>query len=39
MLDVGQPVNYMNAAEYNVWFKQAYDQFGSLYKTLGIETK
>jgi tripartite-type tricarboxylate transporter receptor subunit TctC len=39
MTDLGQPVNYQNAAEYNVWFKQAYDQFGSLYKTLGIETK
>jgi tripartite-type tricarboxylate transporter receptor subunit TctC len=39
MADLGQPVNYMNAAEYNVWFKQAYEQFGSLYKTLGIETK
>jgi len=39
MSDLGQPVNYMNAAEYNVWFKQAYDQFGALYKTLGIETK
>jgi tripartite-type tricarboxylate transporter receptor subunit TctC len=39
MSDLGQPVHYMNAAEYNVWFKQAYDQFGTLYKTLGIETK
>ncbi len=39
MSDLGQPVNYMNAAEYKVWFKQAYDQFGLLYKTLGIETK
>jgi tripartite-type tricarboxylate transporter receptor subunit TctC len=39
MKDVGQPVNYMGAEEYKVWFKQAYDQFGSLYKSLGIETK
>jgi tripartite-type tricarboxylate transporter receptor subunit TctC len=39
MKDIGQPVNYQNAAEYTVWFKQAYDQFGMLYKTLGIETK
>ena len=39
MSDLGQPVNYLNAADYNVWFKQSYDQFGSLYKTLGIETK
>jgi tripartite-type tricarboxylate transporter receptor subunit TctC len=39
MADLGQPVNYMNAAEYKVWFKKAYDQFGLLYKTLGIETK
>ena len=39
MSDLGQPVMYQNAAEYKVWFKQAYDQFGSLYQTLGIETK
>ncbi len=39
MKDIGQPVNYMNAADYTVWFKKAYDQFGDLYKTLGIETK
>jgi tripartite-type tricarboxylate transporter receptor subunit TctC len=39
MSDLGQPVHYMPAAEYKVWFKQAYDQFGTLYKTLGIETK
>jgi tripartite-type tricarboxylate transporter receptor subunit TctC len=39
MADLGQPVNYLNAAEYKVWFKKAYDQFGLLYKTLGIETK
>ena len=39
MMDLGQPVNYLNAADYNVWFKQSYDQFGSLYKSLGIETK
>ncbi len=39
MKDVGQPVMYMNAAEYKVWFKQAYDQYGELVKTLGAETK
>jgi tripartite-type tricarboxylate transporter receptor subunit TctC len=39
MSDLGQPVMYQGAEEYKVWFKQAYDQFGSLYKTLGIETK
>jgi tripartite-type tricarboxylate transporter receptor subunit TctC len=39
MSDLGQPVMYQGAGEYKVWFKQAYDQFGSLYKTLGIETK
>jgi tripartite-type tricarboxylate transporter receptor subunit TctC len=39
MSDLGQPVMYQGAAEYKVWFKQAYDQFGSLYKTLGIETQ
>lgn len=39
MGDLGQPVDYMNAADYKVWFRKSYDQFGSLYKTLGIETK
>jgi tripartite-type tricarboxylate transporter receptor subunit TctC len=39
MSDLGQPVDYMNAADYKVWFKNSYDQFGALYKTLGIETK
>ncbi len=39
MKDIGQPVMYQNAEEYKVWFKQAYDQFGTLYKSLGIETK
>jgi tripartite-type tricarboxylate transporter receptor subunit TctC len=39
MKDLGQPVLYQNAAEYTVWFKAAYDQFGQLNKTLGIETK
>ncbi len=39
MKDIGQPVMYQTAAEYKAWFKQAYDQFGSLYKSLGIETK
>lgn len=39
MAEIGQPVNYQSAAEYTVWFKQAYDQFGMLLKTLGIEAK
>jgi len=39
MGDLGQPVDYLNAADYKVWFKKSYDQFGELYKTLGIETK
>jgi len=39
MKDIGQPVMYQTAEEYKVWFKQAYDQFGSLVKSLGIETK
>ena len=36
MGDLGQPVDYMNAADYKAWFKKSYDQFGALYKTLGI---
>jgi tripartite-type tricarboxylate transporter receptor subunit TctC len=39
MKDIGQPVMYQSAEEYKVWFKQAYDQFGTLYKSLGIDTK
>jgi tripartite-type tricarboxylate transporter receptor subunit TctC len=39
MKDIGQPVLYQTAAEYTAWFKAAYDQFGQLYKSLGIETK
>lgn len=39
MKDIGQPVMYQGSEEYRVWFKQAYDQFGQLIKTLGIETK
>lgn len=39
MKDIGQPVMYQPAEEYKVWFKQAYDQFGTLYKSLGIDTK
>ena len=39
MKDLGQPVMYQTADEYKVWFKQAYDQYGELIKTLGIETK
>jgi tripartite-type tricarboxylate transporter receptor subunit TctC len=39
MKDIGQPVNYQGAAEYTTWLKGAYDQYGSLLKTLDIETK
>jgi tripartite-type tricarboxylate transporter receptor subunit TctC len=39
MKDIGQPVMYQTGEEYKVWFKQAYDQFGALLKTLNIETK
>ncbi len=39
MKDIGQPVNYQGADEYRVWFKGAYDQFGTLLKTLNIEAK
>jgi hypothetical protein len=39
MKDIGQPVMYMNAAEYKPWFKQEYDRYGELIKTLGVETK
>jgi tripartite-type tricarboxylate transporter receptor subunit TctC len=39
MQDIGQPVMYQDAAEYKPWFRKAYDQFGELYKSLGIETK
>jgi tripartite-type tricarboxylate transporter receptor subunit TctC len=39
MKDIGQPVMYQTGEEYKVWFKQAYDQFGELVKSLGIETK
>ena len=39
MKDIGQPVMYQGAEEYKVWFKQAYEQYGALYKSLGIETK
>jgi tripartite-type tricarboxylate transporter receptor subunit TctC len=39
MKDIGQPVMYQTAEEYKVWFKAAYDQFGALVKTLGIEVK
>ena len=39
MKDIGQPVMYQTAEEYKVWFKQAYDQFGELVKSLEIETK
>ena len=39
MKDIGQPVMYQGADEYSAWFKKAYDQYGTLYKSLGIETK
>jgi tripartite-type tricarboxylate transporter receptor subunit TctC len=39
MKDIGQPVMYMPGAEYRVWAKKAYDQFGELVKTLGVQTK
>jgi tripartite-type tricarboxylate transporter receptor subunit TctC len=39
MSDVGQPVNYMPAEEYKTWFKQAYDRYGVLYKTLVADPK
>lgn len=39
MADIAQPVNYQGAEEYRAWFKAAHDQFGSLLKTLAIETK
>jgi len=39
MKDLGQPVMYQTAEEYTTWFKQAYDQYGQLSKTLGIEIK
>jgi tripartite-type tricarboxylate transporter receptor subunit TctC len=39
MKDIGQPVMYQTAEEYKIWFKQAYDQFGLLVKSLGIEAK
>ncbi len=39
MKDLGQPVLYQNAAEYTAWFKQAYDQYGQLMKTMDIQMK
>lgn len=39
MKDLGQPVMYQTAEEYRVWFKQAYELFGTLIKTLNIETR
>lgn len=39
MGDLGQPVNYMGAAEYKAWLKVQSDKYASLIKTLGIETK
>lgn len=39
MVDLGQPVNFMPAAEYRPWLKAQSDHYGTLIKTLGIETK
>jgi tripartite-type tricarboxylate transporter receptor subunit TctC len=39
MVDLGQPVNFMAAAEYRPWLKAQSDHYGTLIKTLGIETK
>ena len=39
MKDIGQPVMYQGSEEYLAWSKQAYDQYGQLIKSLGIETK
>ncbi len=39
MKDIGQPVLYLNAAEYTAWFKAAYEQGGTFIKTLGIQIK
>jgi tripartite-type tricarboxylate transporter receptor subunit TctC len=39
MKDIGQPVMYQGPEEYLAWSKQAYDQYGQLIKSLGIETK
>jgi tripartite-type tricarboxylate transporter receptor subunit TctC len=39
MKDLGQPVLYQDAKTYDSWFKAAYDQYGSLIKRLGVETK
>ncbi len=39
MGDLGQPVNFMPAAEYGPWLKSASDQYAALIKTLGVETK
>jgi tripartite-type tricarboxylate transporter receptor subunit TctC len=39
MGDLGQPVDFMPAAEYRTWLKGQYDRYGELIKTLGIETK
>jgi tripartite-type tricarboxylate transporter receptor subunit TctC len=39
MKEIGQPVMYQGPEEYVAWAKQAYDQYGQLIKSLGIETK
>lgn len=39
MKDIGQPIMYLSAADYGPWLKGAYEQYGTLIKTLGVETK
>jgi tripartite-type tricarboxylate transporter receptor subunit TctC len=39
MGDLGQPVDFMTAAEYKPWLKANSDKYASLIKTLGVETK
>jgi tripartite-type tricarboxylate transporter receptor subunit TctC len=39
MGDLGQPVNFMPAAEYKGWLKAQSDQYAALIKSLGIEAK
>ncbi len=39
MKQLGQPVDYMSAAEYGPWLKKTFDEYGGLLKTLHIEAK
>jgi tripartite-type tricarboxylate transporter receptor subunit TctC len=39
MGDLGQPVDFMPAAEYKPWLKANSDKYASLIKTLGVELK